>query len=133
MGLCEIVGYANEVIVYYDNDSYVYSKDSIEFDTIINSFNDMCLLSKEMPAFGVSLHNETINAITSGLWVEFVFDKAYSYNEMSFDSLLINVDKNFNGFNIIRKHEGQYSGRCFYIDLFDNDMSSFYDTVTSIN
>ena len=85
-----------------------------------------------MPAFGVALHNDTIEVMTKGIWVEFIFDNTKSHNEMLFDSLLINVVGEHSGFNIIRKYQGQYEGRCFYVDLIDNNLSTLEEYIKSI-
>ena len=83
--------------------------------------------SREMPAFGVALHDDTIEAMKNGVWLELTFDKIYTHNEMVFEKLLIKVEENLTGFNIIRFYGGQYQGRCFYIDLVNYDTSKLYD------
>ena len=82
----------------------------------------------EMPAYGVSLDRETRKAVKSGVWAEFVFDKALSSNGMPFEKLLVNVQPEWSGFNIIRYTAAHgYDGRCFYYDLVNKDMRLFYD------
>ena len=59
-----------------------------------------------------------------------MFEKTKVYNEMPFETLLINVEKDWSGFNIIRKHDSKYEGRCFYINLENADMSKLYELLT---
>ena len=85
----------------------------------------------EMPAYGVSLNDETTKAMKSGVWAEFSFGRELSSGGMPYEKLLINVEPEWTGFNLIRytaKHG--YDGRCFYYDLVSKDMSSFYDCLT---
>ena len=70
-----------------------------------------------MPAFGVSLNDETIQAKQTGVWIELFYETTCLNNEMPFDSLLIQVEPENTGFNVIRKYDDKYDGRCFYIDL----------------
>ena len=87
---------------------------------LVEMLND----SNEMPALGVALHDETINALKKGVWLEVCFSKIIHHNEMPFDSLLIEVCEDFSGFNIIRKNNGVYGGRCFYIALKNKTMKN---------
>ena len=64
-----------------------------------------------MPAVGVSIDNLTREEMKSGSWIELEFDQCYIFNEMPFDALLIKVEKDNYGFNLIRRHNGKYEGR----------------------
>ena len=70
-----------------------------------------------MPAFGVSVHNETLNAINSGSWLQVNFEKELSENQLSFTSLIFKLEKT-GGINLIRKYKGLYEGRCIFLDFF---------------
>ena len=87
--------------------------------------------SHEMPALGVSLDNETRNELKNGLWLEFNYKTTQTYNEMPFDSLLIKVEPDNSGFNVLRKHDNLYEGRCYYINL-DCNMSALYNKILEI-
>ena len=130
MNLVDIIGQATSINVYKSEGLTEFKKGSIEFMNIINGFVDMIECAHEMPAFGVSLHEATIEAMKTGIWVEFSFAETQVHNEMLFDSLLINVEKEWSGFNLIRKYEGKYEGRCFYLNLEDEDMSKLYELLT---
>lgn len=88
--------------------------------------------SRDMPAFGVSLHNETIKAMQSGIWLELNFSETTEFDEMPFDSILIHIEKDTGGVNLIRKFEGLYDGRCFYLDL-ENNFNELYDYLASLD
>ena len=122
---------SQEIVVYNNDKQVTIENESNEFQDIIDVMHDMCLDSHEMPAFGVSLDNETRLAMKSGLWIEFRFDKQYIYSEMPFDRLLISVDAESSGFNIIRYHNDMYEGRCYYLNL-NNDMSALQSTLIQI-
>ena len=83
--------------------------------------------SRTMPAFGVSIHNETIEAMKSGVWLRLIYENETWVDGMNFDELLININPTFSGFNIIRGNNGIYEGRCYYIDLVDNTMKALYE------
>lgn len=97
---------------------------------ISNTFDDVIENAREMPAFGVALHNETIESMKKGVWVEFCFDNLKSHGGMIYERLLVGVQRDIYGFNIIRFYDGQYDGRCFYFDLEDAFyMNKLYDEI----
>lgn len=118
-----------EVII--DNSSKEYKKQSQEYNKILDEFQNMIDGSIQMPAFGVSLDNETKQAIKSGVWIKFCFDFVGYNSEMPFDTLLIQVDGEYRGFNIIRGNNNLYEGRCFYLDLNCN-MQSLYNRLLQL-
>ena len=83
-----------EVII--DNSSKEYKKQSQEYNKILDELQNMIDGSRQMPAFGVSLDNETKQAIKSGVWIKFCFDFVGYNSEMPFDTLLIQVDGGIN-------------------------------------
>lgn len=125
--------YANKVNVYDDGKISVYTIGDKPFEEVINGWKCMICGAHDMPAFGVSLNKETVKALNSGLWVEFIYDKQYESNGMPFEKLLVNVQKGFYGFNIIRYNsDSGYDGRCFYYDLVGQNMDSFYDILSNL-
>ena len=103
-----------------------------KYELVLEALNLICKNSHEMPAFSVAEHKNTIDALGSGTWLELEFDTTKTYNEMPFDSLLIEVDSNFSGFNLIRKYNGKYDGRCFYLNLSSN-MEYLFNTINKIS
>jgi len=90
---------------------------------------DMLQDSHEMPALGVAIHTETLKNIKQGVWLKLQYNGTQYVNDMPFDELLIEVDSDFGGFNIIRGNKGIYDGRCFYVDLVGNSMKPLYDFI----
>lgn len=130
--ILEIMTTANEIIIYNNNQEVSFEPDSQEFNKIVEELSNLSQSSREAPAFGVSLHNETIAAMEEGLWIEANFNKTISHNDMPFDSLLIQVVGEYSGFNIIRKYDNKYEGRCFYVDLIDTNLSSLENILLSL-
>ena len=129
--LDKMTDYAQSVSVIVDGVTTAYVVGEQKFNEICAAWNNMIFGAHQMPAFGVSLDRETKQAIKSGVWAEFVFDKEMSSGGMPYEKLLVNAQPEWSGFNIIRytaKHG--YDGRCFYYDLVNKDMSSFYDCLT---
>ena len=112
---------------YYYGKKFNVNKHNKKFQTLIEKTTKVFSNSKVMPAFGVSLHHETQNAMKHGIWVEINFKEQITINELPFSSLLVKLEK-ANGINLIRKYNGKYEGRCIYLD-FDEEL----DLVKIIN
>lgn len=119
------------IINVYNNGDKIVLQNKSDFLEITKEFESMINGYREMPAFSVALHNETIESLKNGVFVEFEFEGIKTHNELPFTKLLIKVDKEFYGFNIIRFYDGEYSGRCFYIDLDNKNMENFYNFVVN--
>ena len=114
MEIIELLDEVKSVNVY---DNGITTKFTDNFDTYISSLKNILDDAREMPSLGVALHRETLDAMKSGFWIEYIFDNTKSHNDMLFDSLLIKVEDNSYGLSIIRKYQGKYDGRCFYFDV----------------
>lgn len=131
--LNQIITTAESINVCNDGQIRVYTKNEPGYEKIIEGWVFLTEHAHEMPAFGVSLNDETIEAKNSGLWVEFVFDRQQTHSSMTFKKLLIKVERQWQGFNIVRYTEKDgYSGRCYFLDLNGNDMSQFYDILADL-
>ena len=114
---------AERIKVFSEGEATTYNCGTDEYKGITECWYEMIANAYEMPAFGVSLNNETVKALKSGRWIEFDFGKRLEINGMPFEKLLIQVESNYKGFNLIRyTKERGYDGRCFYLNLVDNDM-----------
>ena len=111
-------------ILVYINGKEIDVEDREIEDVLSKTFEN----HREMPAFGVALHDETVEAKKQGVWLEIVFKENQVHNEMPYDKLLINIDPEFTGCNLIRFYDNQYSGRCFYVDLCGN-MENLYNAI----
>ena len=130
----KITDYAKEVNVYNNGKTAIYPVGSAKFNEICAQWNAMLDGAHIMPAFGVSLHRETVKQMQKGVWAEFGFDKQYSSNGMPYEKLLIAVNPEWSGFNIVRyTAERGYDGRCFYYDLVSKNMSAFYNCLVDNN
>lgn len=118
-----------EVII--DDSSKEYKKQSQEYNKILDEFQNMIDGSRQMPAFGISLDNETRQALKMGVWLKFSFEFVGCNSDMPFETLLIQVSSDFNGINIIRGYKGVYEGRCFYLDL-NQGMGSLYNMLVQL-
>ena len=133
MELNEIIATSESINIYNDGDVTVYQQKESPYNSIIEGWMKMCENAHEMPAFGVSLNNETVEVMNTGLWVEFVFDTVQSHNNRSFEQLLVKVEKEWQGFNIVRySAHGGYSGRCYFYDLNGKNMAQFYDILSNL-
>jgi len=102
----------------------IYKNDPL-FNILNYEFCNMLIDSREMPALGIALNDEIVNELNMGLWIEFVFHDVHVHEGLEFSSLLIKVEPDSFGFNIFRKVNGEYMGRCFYIQLNEKSMGNF--------
>ena len=115
--------------IYKNGESVELSQEQFnEFEEI---FCESIEGARQMPAYGVSIHDHTIEAMKSGFWIKFTFDNIIVKSGMPFDSLLINVTKHSYGINIIRGLDGKYEGRCYYLDL-DKNLDELYNFIDSL-
>ena len=115
--------------VYNSGEMRKFSKEDSGFGAVMVAFYEMMDGHHEMPAFGVSIDKEVRVSMAEGVWIEFVFDSTYIHNDMPFERLLINVQEDFSGFNVVRFNNGKYEGRCFYVDLVDKKMNNLYRAI----
>jgi len=114
-----------------DNMLTSIQKGEEKFESILTQLKETTKHSHDMPAFGVSIDDLTRDEMKTGLWLELKFDKTQTFNDMPFDSLLIKLEKDCYGFNLIRCHKGKYEGRCFYLSL-TKSMNELYREINSI-
>ena len=101
-----------EIVVYNNGTEIKLDKALIEPE--LKKLTDKSYFS---PAFGVSLHDQTIEALKKGVWIEFRFNTERTYADMPFEKLLIELKPDYYGFNLIRFNNQKYEGRCFYLNL----------------
>ena len=129
-GIQDAFSKSDIICLRINNNEEFYSKDNSGYKDIMFYFEKMIVHSHQMPALSVSLDEETRNAIKQGVWLEFIFYNEGINNDLLFDSLLVEVNEGFQGFNIIRKYNNKYEGRCFYIDLNNTNMNELYNYLT---
>lgn len=105
-------------------------KSSPDFKSIQQNLNKLFMQALIMPAFGVSLHNETLNELKTNTWLEINFDSEQEINELNFSSLLFKLEPTF-GTNLIRKYNNRYDGRCIYLDFMQEiNLNIILETTT---
>jgi len=114
--------------IIIDNEETLLKKGNEKFEKILKTLKDITEYSHDMPAFGVSLDNLTKEEMKAGIWLELEFKKTYLFNEMPFDALLIKVEQDSYGFNLIRRNNGKYEGRCFYLSL-NESLNNLYEVI----
>ena len=122
---------AKSITIIKNDDKFCYTKGDDKFEEILSSLLSVTKNSHDMPAFGVSIDSETKKAIQSGTWIELQFKTTKTFNEMPFDALLIQIEEDYQGINIIRKNNKKYDGRCFYLNLISN-MKHLSDIIKNI-
>ena len=106
--------------------------EKVKLDTKVLGLMEDCLDGAiDMPALGVSLDNETRRELKKGVWLEFSFKDKQIFNELQFEKLLLKLEPNAGGINIIRYNDGLYEGRCFYLNL-ENNLNPVYEYVVSL-
>lgn len=124
----KLINYINEISsikIFNNGVSTLVFKGQDDFKKITNKLKELFSISRIMPAFGVSLHNETLNALKSDMWLQINFNKKLTINQLDFQSLLFKLEQT-GGINLIRKNNNQFTGRCIYLDLqSETDLTTF--------
>ena len=95
--------------------SRIFPKDD-KFNKLKTNIKNLFVTSRLMPAFSVSLHNETIQELKKDFWFKIHFNQEVEKNGLPFSSLLFKLEE-VQGFNLIRSFNKKYDGRCLYLDL----------------
>jgi len=90
-----------------------------KFNSIISAVEELFSKGQILPAFGVSLHAETQNALTSDEWLQINFKEKLIKNGLPFSALLFKLD-NVYGVDLIRVNNNRYEGRCIHLNFFEN-------------
>ena len=84
------------------------------FDKLLGKVKAKLENARILPALAVGIHEEVEKEIQKGLWIQINFGETKTVNDLPFDSLLIKAEVG-NGYNLIRKYNGEYGGRCIYV------------------
>lgn len=125
--MVEKLVYATSFDVFINGETKHIKKRENEFEEFFKRVKSLFKEGRVMPAFGVSIHEATLNEITSGEWIQINFEIELSQNQLPFTSLLFKLEKT-GGINLIRKNKGFYEGRCIFLD-FDKeiDLQKFFN------
>lgn len=119
---------ANMIKIYNDGQEIVMTEEKL--DEFSKLFMEAVKDARQMPAFGVAIHKLTVEEMKSGIWVKFVYNNEMQASGMPFDELVIALQPNMYGFNVIRGFRGKYNGRCFYLDL-DGTLDEPYNFIVN--
>lgn len=114
--LIDCLKYVESFEIFNNGEVEIVTNEQDKFNQIFNNIKEVFASSRLMPAFGVSLHNETLNELKNGNWFQINFNKEQIKNGLNFNSLLFKLEET-QGFNLIRLYENKYEGRCLYLDL----------------
>ncbi len=87
-----------------------------QFKVLVDNLKTLFQSAQLMPAYCVSLHNETTLAMQTEKWLKINFTEEIVKNELPFSSLVFKLEKVI-GFNLIRLFNNKYDGRCLYLNL----------------
>ncbi len=111
--------------VFTNGKEEIIAKDDEKFSKIKDKLNYVFFVSRLMPAYCVSLHKETQQALQNEKWLQLNFKEVQWKNELPFSALLFKLEE-VSGFNLIRLHENKYEGRCLYLSLDETlDLNDF--------
>ena len=124
--LIDCMDYVEKFEVNIHGKSKEIEKENKEFNVIFLRLKDLFANSRLMPAFGVSIHSQTLNELKNHKWIKIYFSQEMSKNGLKFSSLLFKLEE-VEGFNLIREFNNSYDGRCLYLDL--NEKTNLLDLI----
>lgn len=116
---------ASAITIYVDGKVF-----EADVEQTNEQFFEMLKGSYYAPAFGVSIHSQTTEAMQKGYWIEFHFEKQSEFAGLPYSKLLIELKPEYYGFNVIRYNNEEYTGRCFYINL-SKTSTDFYNYIVN--
>ena len=114
--LADCLNYVESFELFIDGKNEIILKENLKFNAIISKLEKLFCSSRLMPAFGVSMHRETQNALKADKWIKINFNKILTKNGLNFSALIFKLEET-NGFNLIREYDNKFVGRCLYLDL----------------
>ena len=112
--------FVEKIEILNDGKVRVFKNDSKYFAKTVENLKNTFEQARLMPAFGVSIHDDTIEAIAHGEWIKVYFTRELEKNGLPFNSIVFKLDT-VTGMNIIREYNNRYDGRCLYVD-FDTEV-----------
>lgn len=102
--------------IFTDGKIKIVDKNNIQFVCIIDKLKNIFAQAQVLPALGVSLHHETIEALKTDTWLKLNFASEQEKNGLYFTSLLFKLEETA-GINLIREYNNKYDGRCIFLNL----------------
>lgn len=104
--------------LYLNGKKELVLKSNKQFKIILSNLKELFEQARVMPAFGVSFHDEMLNALQTDTWLEINFSTEQIVNDLNFSSLIFKLEETY-GTNLIRKQNNKYDGRCIYLDFIE--------------
>lgn len=114
--LVNCMEYIESIEILNDGKVSVFKSDNKYYAKIKNNLKALFRSARIMPAFGVSLHDDTVEAIKVGKWIKINYSKELEVNDLPFTSLIFELNTT-QGVNLIREYNNRYDGRCIYLDF----------------
>ncbi len=124
--LVDIINFVDSFDIFINGKKEQVSKQNPKFEILISRLENLFQSSHLMPAFGVSMHDETQNELKENKWLKINFNQNLTKNGLDFSALLFKLEET-SGFNLIREFNNSYDGRCLYLDLDEKtDLKEFF-------
>ena len=117
--MVDCLQFLDSIYIFENGKQTTLNNNDNNFKQLKRKIEEIFSNARILPAFGVSLHSETLNAIKTENWLQLNFCKELIKNELPFNSLLFKLEET-SGINLIRLYNGKYDGRCIYLDLENN-------------
>ena len=114
--LLDCLDFVDSFEIFHNGKPDIINKNNVKFEKLKYGLGEIFSNSRLMPAFGVSLHDETQNEMMFAEWLKVNFSCEQTKNGLKFNSLLFKLEE-VQGFNLIRYFNNRYEGRCLYLDL----------------
>lgn len=128
--MSECVQYIESFYIFENGIKREINKNTLNFKLFKKGVGIALKRARVMPAFGVSLHSETQNALKKDMWLQINFNKKQEINGLPFDALLVKLEV-ASGVNLIRLYDGKYEGRCIYLEF--DEIYNFKDIISKFN
>lgn len=113
--LTDCIAHLDSIDIFDNGNKKTIVLNSEDFKIISNNLKQLFSTAIVAPAFGVSLHDETLRALKNDNWIQLNFKTEQTKNGLTFTKLLFKLEE-ISGFNIIR-YNNNYDGRCIYLIL----------------
>lgn len=116
--MVDVLDKIDSFTIFKEGKQIEINKENKTFNYIFSKLETIFQKGQIMPAFGVSLHNETQNALKSDKWLQINFREELTKNGLPFSALLFKLDS-ISGVDLIRLVDGKYDGRCIHLNFFE--------------
>ncbi len=123
----DVLPYANQLEIISNGNIVVLSQE--QQDDLMQEIKTLLADSHTVPAFGVVFDDMYQQEIQSGNFVSIKFANVCEINGLPFDQLVFKVEKDWQGFNLMRGENGHFQGRCIYVDLMGKNMQNLAEKV----